>query len=153
MDFKSSKEPKFSLTNDEFSFLINTTQMPREEIIKWYKGFYKDCPSGKLTKLQFFKLYKELFPADKSNKFCNLMVDHFDKKHSTKIGFKEFLIICSYTINANPRKRQQVNALEIIEYENHRMKRKEELFQGKIQVISAAVKDLYEINKIVENQV
>ena len=66
--------------------------------------------------------------------------------------FSEFLVICSYTINANPRKRQPV-VFEIMEYENQRMKRKEELFQEKIQIISAAAKDLYEITDIGEDQV
>ena len=38
MGFKPSKASKFSLTNDEISFLTNITKMPREEILKWYNG-------------------------------------------------------------------------------------------------------------------
>jgi hypothetical protein len=45
-----------------------------------------DCPSGRLTKKEFIKIYEELFPTGKAKKFCDLVFNVFDKNNTNTIG-------------------------------------------------------------------
>ena len=66
--------------------LIVSTKMSREEILKWHDGFMIDCPSGRLSKKEFMKIYEELFPTKKAKRFCDLVFNVFDKDKSNTIG-------------------------------------------------------------------
>ena len=41
-----------------------------EEIKRWYQGFAKDCPTGRLTKSEFGNIYKQFFPKGDSTQFA-----------------------------------------------------------------------------------
>ena len=41
-----------------------------EEIQKWYDDFSSDCPTGKLQKTEFTKIYKQLFPNGNPTAFA-----------------------------------------------------------------------------------
>jgi neuronal calcium sensor 1 len=86
MGLKHSKAPNECLTEAEINALISSTKMSKSEILKWHKGFMLDCPSGRLTKNQFIKIYEELFPSGRAKKFCELVFNVFDKNKSNTIG-------------------------------------------------------------------
>ena len=41
-----------------------------DEIRHWHEGFLKDCPTGKLTKLEFSKIYAQFFPHGNPEAFA-----------------------------------------------------------------------------------
>lgn len=86
MGLKSSKSTGENLGDAELEALVLCTQMSRAEIIKWHKGFMIDCPSGRLTKKEFIKIYEELFPSVRAKRFCDNVFDVFDKANTNTIG-------------------------------------------------------------------
>ena len=62
-------------------------------ILIFDKGFYKDCPTGRLTKTELIKIYEELFPSGRAKKFCDLVFNVFDKNKTNTIGKSIFNMI------------------------------------------------------------
>jgi Ca2+-binding EF-hand superfamily protein len=62
------------LSEDDLNFLESNTKFTREKILQWHGAFLVDCPSGKLDKAEFIKLFKQLQPADrKVEKYCDFV--------------------------------------------------------------------------------
>ena len=49
---------------------ISNISVTEEEIQKWYDDFSSDCPTGKLQKTEFTKIYKQLFPNGNPTAFA-----------------------------------------------------------------------------------
>ena len=62
LDFYSNL-PKHCSDNNNFS-------VTPEEIKHWYEGFMKDCPTGKLTRAEFSKIYNQFFPTGDPSAFA-----------------------------------------------------------------------------------
>ena len=45
------------------------TNFSEQEIRHWFEGFLKDCPTGKLTKTEFAKIYRGFFPKGDATSF------------------------------------------------------------------------------------
>ena len=89
MGLKNSKRE--ALSEAELKALVATTKMSKSEILKWHRGFLNDCPSGRLSKNEFIKIYEELFPTTRAKRFCDLVFNVFDKNKSNTIGMLLFL--------------------------------------------------------------
>lgn len=74
-----------------------TTYFSERELTKWYKGFLKDCPSGKLGREGFHKIYKQFFPYGNPKKFSMFVFGVFDQNHDGFIEFSEFIKALSIT--------------------------------------------------------
>ena len=48
-----------------------------------------DCPSGRLTRTEFVKIYEQLFTSGRAQRFCDLVFKIFDKKNTNTIGMKQ----------------------------------------------------------------
>ena len=54
---------KSKMSPEMTSKLLDQTKFTEQELRQWYKGFMKDCPSGKLSKEEFSSIYRQFFPT------------------------------------------------------------------------------------------
>ncbi|KAL7668153.1 hypothetical protein ACOME3_008868 [Neoechinorhynchus agilis] len=91
MGLKQSKE--IIDDHNEISSLVKKTGLEEDVLSAWKKQFYRDCPSGKMGKRDFFKFYKSLRtePDGKIKRLANFIFKAFDRDDSGYIDFKEFI--------------------------------------------------------------
>lgn len=128
-----------ALTKAELNALMASTKMSRQEILKWHKGFMIDCPSGRLSKKEFLKIYEELFPTCRAKKFCELVFNVFDKDQTNTIDFSEFIMACSLTSRGKPKDKLAL-AFDVYQSYNEDILLKKE----DVKLITEAVHELYE---------
>lgn len=51
--------------------LAEKTKFTPDEIEHWYHGFIQDCPTGKLTKVEFANIYAQFFPQGDPTAFAS----------------------------------------------------------------------------------
>lgn len=107
------------MSQEQLSQLQKDTHFDKKELQQWYKGkrtassepqkvlfhqikshstgFLKDCPSGKLSKQEFQKIYKQFFPFGDPTAFADYVFNVFDSDKSGEIDFKEFICALSVT--------------------------------------------------------
>ncbi len=79
------------LVEAKLSEISRKTNLTKPEILKWHAEFLRDCPSGKLDKKLFIRIYKQSFPMGDATKFCKICFMAFDKDRSGYIDFFEFI--------------------------------------------------------------
>jgi len=98
---KSSKFDSTILTEEEIRFLLSNTKLTREQINALHYNFLEECPSGKMTKKDFSKLFKKVHQSDnkkeKSDKFCDYVFKVIDAENRGYISFKDFVLCLSLT--------------------------------------------------------
>lgn len=97
---KGKKDPTV-LTEDEIKLLLENTKLNRAQINALHQNFLKECPSGKLTKKDFVKLFKEVHPSEnkkeKADKFCEYVFKVIDTQGLGYISFNDFVLCFSLT--------------------------------------------------------
>jgi len=81
----------------QLSYLEKQTYFTRSELRKWYKGFTKDCPDGRLDQDEFSRIYKQFFPSGYPSDFSTYMFGLFDTNNDGFIDFEEFITALSVT--------------------------------------------------------
>lgn len=98
---KGSKKDPTVLTDDEIKLLLNNTKLNKAQINALHHNFLKECPSGKLTKKDFVKLFKEVHPSEnkkeKADKFCEYVFKVIDRDNLGYISFQDFVLCFSLT--------------------------------------------------------
>ena len=61
------------------------------------KGFMKDCPTGKLSRNEFIRIYIQFFPHGNPTDFARFVFKTFDKDNDGTICFAEFIRAVSIT--------------------------------------------------------
>ncbi|CAG5102159.1 Oidioi.mRNA.OKI2018_I69.chr1.g169.t1.cds [Oikopleura dioica] len=88
---------KSKLNPQAINELSEKTKFTPEEIRHWHDGFLKDCPTGKLTKNEFAKIYNQFFPHGDPSAFAAFVFNVFDENGDGSIEFEEFLQALSIT--------------------------------------------------------
>ena len=101
MGKKSSKLAPESLVQ-----LRRCTAFSDEELQTWYKGFMKDCPSGRMTKKEFEQIYRNFFKEGDASRFASHVFRTFDKNGDESIDFREF--ICGLSITCHGSKEDKL---------------------------------------------
>ena len=81
-----------------------------KEIRQWYKGFLKDCPSGKLDKTRFRNIYQQFFPQSNLDEYTEYLFKAFDSDKNGYIDFKEFMCGLSVTSRGSLDEKLECNS-------------------------------------------
>lgn len=97
---KVKKDPTI-LSEEEVKLLLENTKLNRAQINALHQNFLKECPSCKLTKKDFIKLFKEVHPSEnkkeKADKFCEYVFKVIDRESLGYISFNDFVLCFSLT--------------------------------------------------------
>ncbi|MFH4978886.1 hypothetical protein AB6A40_005595 [Gnathostoma spinigerum] len=85
------------LTSQDIHELEQTTYFSRKELMKWYKDFVRDCPTGELHMDEFQSIYRQFFPNGDPTKFAEFVFNVFDSNQDGSISFREFIAALSIT--------------------------------------------------------
>ena len=93
------------LKPEELKDLRMNTEFNDSEIQEWYKAFMLDFPSGRLNRIQFKKLYSNLFPNGDESRFVDHAFKTFDVDGDGFVDFREFMWSMSVTSRGDPQQR------------------------------------------------
>ncbi|XP_043942116.1 visinin-like [Protopterus annectens] len=86
-----------ALSKELLDDLKLNTKYTEDELCKWYDSFRKQCPSGKITRTEFEKIYSNFFPQSDAKAYAQHVFRSFDTNDDGTLDFKEYIIALHLT--------------------------------------------------------
>ena len=106
---KAPQQNSTILSEEEIRLLLQNTKLDRKEINDLHASFLHQCPTGRMTKKDFLKFFKEVHPAqnkrEKAEKFCDYVFKVIDRKNKGYISFEDFVLCLSLTSHGDFREK------------------------------------------------
>ncbi|CAF1445815.1 unnamed protein product [Adineta steineri] len=83
---------KDQLSEKELQVLMASTKLSEQELRENYDEFKQECPSGKLDKNKFTKMYNKMTNDSNSATIADLVFTAYDTNRDGKIDFSEFIL-------------------------------------------------------------
>nr|XP_002126335.1 neuronal calcium sensor 1-like [Ciona intestinalis] len=90
-----NQESTQSLSEHEIARLSAETNFTPAEVAQWYKGFKRDCPSGKFTMARFQAIAEGFFPAGDAENFTKFIFNGMDLEEDASLNFESFIKVTS----------------------------------------------------------
>ncbi|KAI4882298.1 hypothetical protein NFI96_019196 [Prochilodus magdalenae] len=74
-----------------------STKFSEAEITQWYENFQKQCPSGRITPVQFEEIYGRFFPECDAKTYAQHVFRSFDTNDDGTLDFKEYIVALHMT--------------------------------------------------------
>ena len=85
------------LSQADFEYCVSHTKFDESDILRWFKGFRKECPTGYFARDHVKRLFTKMFPAGNGTVFTNNIFRVFDNDNNGFMDFKEFLMALDVT--------------------------------------------------------
>ena len=100
---------------------MESTSLISQKLHRSYKAFLKECPSGKLNRPGFIKIYKEIFPFGDVQEFANYVFSVYDENEDNIIDFRELICGLNVTSRGEPKEKvecapRSYTAISLIAY-------------------------------------
>lgn len=105
---RGKSKTKIFLTESQINILIENTGFSKKVLLKHYESFIYDCPSGKLSKKRFNKLYREMHPLSHSKKFSGRIFSIFDTNCDNFLDFNEFMEAIRLTVHGTAKEKFEI---------------------------------------------
>lgn len=86
-----------ALSKEILEELQLNTKFTEEELSSWYQSFLKECPSGRITRQEFQKIYAKFFPEADPKAYAQHVFRSFDANSDGTLDFKEYVIALHMT--------------------------------------------------------
>nr|AWC68243.1 recoverin [Cemophora coccinea] len=77
--------------------LKSNTKFSEDELVKWYEAFKKQCPDGRIGKVEFEKIYSTFFPNSDPKVYARHVFRSFDTNDDGTLDFREYIIALHLT--------------------------------------------------------
>jgi len=86
-----------ALSREVLDELKASTRYSEAELCRWYEGFQRQCPDGRITRADFEKIYGTFFPNSEARGYARHVFRSFDTNDDGTLDFREYIIALHLT--------------------------------------------------------
>ena len=90
---------------EDFEALRQSTYFKLEEIEEFHAKFKEDFPEGTISRPEFIRMYKNMFPCANATLFAENVFRAYDADGNDSISFREFMCALSVTTRGTAAER------------------------------------------------
>ena len=86
-----------ALSREVLQELRASTRYTEEELSRWYEGFQRQCPDGRIRRDEFERIYSNFFPNSDPKGYARHVFRSFDTNDDGTLDFREYIIALHLT--------------------------------------------------------
>lgn len=86
-----------ALSREVLQELRASTRYTEEELSRWYEGFQRQCPDGRIRRDEFERIYGNFFPNSEPQGYARHVFRSFDTNDDGTLDFREYIIALHLT--------------------------------------------------------